>query len=132
MKKSTILFIMVMMPVLFGSKYTPAPGKETSLVLKITSGDPKETLVFEGSYFLGGDASIFKTVKLQTPFQVERTTDVVVALVHKLSGKAELKIELLTRDGESLSPNLTGTGNVMALTTNLRENPHTHTIQIVD
>ena len=132
MRRSIIIAVLAMLPFLFGSASRPSQHNDESLVLKITSENPKEIITFDGCYFLGGDESTFQTVKLQTPFQIERKTDEVVAVVHKVSGKGNLKIELLTRKGDELSSNLAGTGNVMALTTDKLSKPYIHTIQIVD
>ncbi len=132
MRRSIILGIITVMPLFFGSSLPSAVGKETSLILKITSEDQNEILTFEGSVFLGGEDSIFKTVTMKTPFQIERTTDVITAVLHKVSGKANLKIELLTHDGENFTTILTGTGTIMALTTDKLTKPYGHTIHIVE
>lgn len=132
MRRYIILGFVILIPFLFGSIRHADATKDSALVLRVTSEDPKESLTFEGCYLFKVDEERFETIKQQTPFETQANAEFVAAMFHKTSGKGCMVVELLTRTGDKEHMNLSGTSNNLILTTNTREKPFTHLIQTAE
>ncbi len=122
----------LLFPFLFGSVPNSQAPNDQILKIRVTSEDPKETLIVEGCYlFLQGD-KLFETIKRSTPFELQAHSQYIAAIFHRTSGKAYIHVELLTSTAEEERVNVTGTSSDVILTTDPREKPFLHIIQTTE
>jgi hypothetical protein len=122
----------LLLPFLFGSTPNAQTKNDQLLIIRVTSVDPKESLMVEGCYlFLQGDKR-FETVKRSTPFETQAQSQYIAAIFHKTSGKAHIHVELLSSTGGEEHLNVAGSSSDVILTTDVREKPFRHVIQTTE
>ena len=96
--------------------------KAHHLIIKVTSSDPGEKIAFEAAYIFKKGAANLKVLNQTTPVTIEETAEFVSAIFHKVSGKANLRVELLSATDSTTTASDAAWGDIIVLGTHLGKN----------
>ena len=85
--------------------------------IRVTSNTPGEQITFEGSYIFEQNGPEYKTITHTTPFEIGMTTSLVSGIFHKVSGKGDLKVEVLKQAGTQKNAVVSGWGDAVVVGT---------------
>ena len=117
----------ILLTLLLGSSpsgTTSTPLKARQLSIRVTSNTPGQVITFEGAYMFHRNGPEYKSIKGTTPFEIGRTAKLVSGIFHKISGNGDLKVEILTQEGNNKNAVVSGWGDAVVVGTSQDEGHH--------
>ncbi len=116
-----VAYCLMLLFVLSGLGLTSSP-KARRLTIKVTSSDPTEKISFEAAYIFKKDAANLIVLKQTTPVTIEETAEYLSAIFHKVGGKANLQVELLSATDSTATASDAAWGDIIVLGTHSGKN----------
>jgi len=88
-------------------------------MLKVISSDPKEQIPFEGAYIFKTTNAKLQLVNQSTPFTIEKDAEYMSGIFHKLNGRADLQVVLVSVTDSTLNKSATASGVTITVGTRL-------------
>ena len=119
--KRTISFIVIcLLSLILFSSFRPVSTMNSHrLMLKVISSDPKEQIPFEGAYIFKTTNAKLQLVNQSTPFTIEKDAECMSGIFHKLTGRADLQVALVSVTDSTLNKSATASGVTITVGTRL-------------
>jgi hypothetical protein len=120
MKRTISLIVICLLSLIFFSSFrSVSTMKSHRLMLKVVSSDPNERISFEGAYIFKTNNTTLQLVNQSTPLTIERNSECMSAIFHKLSGKADLQVVLVSVTDSIYDKSATASGVTITVGTHL-------------
>lgn len=126
MKKFVLVFaLMVLGSSAFVLTYvaadTDTDTESKTVIVRVTSSNPKEPVSFDASYLFGEKNSKLTHVKLKTPFEIKAQAKLVNGVFQKTAGDGSLQVTVSTEDEKSDAQVMSGSSNNVVIVTSKPE-----------
>jgi len=97
--------------------------KSKTVILRVTSSNPKEIVSFDASYLFGEKNSKLTHAELKTPFELKAEAKLVNGVFQKTAGNGSLQVTVSTADEKSEAQVMSGSSNNVVIITTHPELP---------
>jgi hypothetical protein len=118
MKNLVSALIIALLASTLACKRVPSIGGNEPYTLRVTSANPNQEVVFEGTYTLQSDGPEQRIVNKSTPFELRLESNIKAGVFRLVSGAQNLKLELIRGEGANKKVIAWGEGKALSISAN--------------
>ena len=114
MKKIVLVFALIVVggsALVLNHVAANTAAKSKTVILRVTSINPKELVSFDASYLFGTKNSKLTHVKQKTPFEIKAGAELVNGVFQKTAGEGGIKVTVSTADEVTEKQLMSGSSN---------------------